>query len=409
MKKYVKKTGKIRVYFHQMASHRERQKDTVIHAPTNIIPLSPLKRKENLDNIGVFNKLQKKTMRNRLEKIILPLVPLLHVDRMPPMHSKADYVYTWSTIPLGCRKPFIIEVDNPYTLTYYNYRSFQLYKPIIRRVLLSPDCHKVVCMSEACRLQMIKELGQGVGKKCVVSYPFMKWLGSKKRINYGEPVRFLFVGLKFDIKGGKEALKAFSECKNRNTVLDVVGNVDSKYIEKYRHDKRIRFLGLIPRKELFRKVFPEHDVLLFPTLHESFGLVALEALSFGLGIITTNTYALSELVKHGFNGYLMKNPYMEESRFDTGKETEKGKIAKGTMKFSEVTRYTLDEFEKRNLIRERFSKKLFFETKKAIEAALKNHVNWRRNARQVFASQFTEKKWKENFSRIFKYDAQTRL
>jgi glycosyltransferase involved in cell wall biosynthesis len=42
----------------------------------------------------------------------------------------------------------------------------------------------------------------------------------------------------------------------------------------------------MPREEL-PKVYQEHDVLVFPTLGDSFGFVALEAMSFGLPVIAT--------------------------------------------------------------------------------------------------------------------------
>jgi glycosyltransferase involved in cell wall biosynthesis len=44
----------------------------------------------------------------------------------------------------------------------------------------------------------------------------------------------------------------------------------------------------MPREEL-PQVYQEHDVLVFPTLGDSFGFVALEAMSFGLPVIATTS------------------------------------------------------------------------------------------------------------------------
>lgn len=49
------------------------------------------------------------------------------------------------------------------------------------------------------------------------------------------------------------------------------------------------------------------DVLLLPTYVESFGMVALEALSFGMAIIATDIYALPEMVNKK-NGALISPP-----------------------------------------------------------------------------------------------------
>ena len=50
------------------------------------------------------------------------------------------------------------------------------------------------------------------------------------------------------------------------------------------------------------------DVLIHPTYVETFGMVALEALSHGLAIITTDVYALSEIVIDQINGRVLEPP-----------------------------------------------------------------------------------------------------
>ena len=46
----------------------------------------------------------------------------------------------------------------------------------------------------------------------------------------------------------------------------------------------IAFIGRLPQDELFRR-YPDFDVLLFPSLHDSGGNVVIESLSFGLPVI----------------------------------------------------------------------------------------------------------------------------
>ena len=47
----------------------------------------------------------------------------------------------------------------------------------------------------------------------------------------------------------------------------------------------------------------ETDLFLLPSEHESFGLVALEAMSFGIPVISTDSGGITELVLDSFNGY----------------------------------------------------------------------------------------------------------
>lgn len=63
----------------------------------------------------------------------------------------------------------------------------------------------------------------------------------------------------------------------------------------------VRFLGFVDderRNQLFRLA----DVAVFPSLYEPFGIVALEAMSFGTPLVVSDTGGLREIVRHGENG-----------------------------------------------------------------------------------------------------------
>ena len=62
----------------------------------------------------------------------------------------------------------------------------------------------------------------------------------------------------------------------------------------------VRFLGKSKDIDGFLKY---SDLFLLPSETESFGLVALEAMSFGVPVISSNMGGVTELVIHGFNGY----------------------------------------------------------------------------------------------------------
>lgn len=66
-------------------------------------------------------------------------------------------------------------------------------------------------------------------------------------------------------------------------------------------EAQVTFLGAVDR---FEDILPQADVLLLPSLHESFGLVALEAMACGVVPIVTNRGGTDEFVSHGLNGFL---------------------------------------------------------------------------------------------------------
>lgn len=53
------------------------------------------------------------------------------------------------------------------------------------------------------------------------------------------------------------------------------------------------------------KLFRDSDIFVFPTHHEAFGLVNLEALKWGLPVISTNVGAIPEIIRHGVNGFIV--------------------------------------------------------------------------------------------------------
>jgi N-acetyl-alpha-D-glucosaminyl L-malate synthase BshA len=66
-------------------------------------------------------------------------------------------------------------------------------------------------------------------------------------------------------------------------------------------EDRVDFLGQVDNLE---EVLPVADLLLLPSLHESFGLVALEAMACGVVPVATSRGGAGEFIQDGFNGYL---------------------------------------------------------------------------------------------------------
>ena len=357
----------MKIYFDQRKGHRETQKDTVKYAPKEIINVNKSFLKiNNIDHISV--KISK------LRLFISKITQTIPIIQFSSIRCK-DLIYSWNKIPIYGK--YILELENPYALTYYNSFGVKLYRTLLKILLRQKRCKAINCMSVACKLNFLKEFGNDLEYKTNVFYPYAK----KNTLRKHKNINFIFVGTNFNLKGGRELIKAFSEIDNSKITLTLIG------VEGKSKDKRMKFLGKMPRKEIFNKYYPNSDVLVFPTTYESFGLVALEALSFGLGIITTNTYALPEFVKHNKNGYLINNPYI------------KGEDISNHF-FANVTKLTITEFENKYL--SKFSIELYVELKKAMLIAIDNYTNWKNESEKIFSEKFDDKVWKENFKSLLK-------
>jgi L-malate glycosyltransferase len=64
---------------------------------------------------------------------------------------------------------------------------------------------------------------------------------------------------------------------------------------------RVAFLG---EQEYIEALLPIADVFLLPSAHESFGLVALEAMSCGVPVIATSVGGMPEVIEDGVSGFL---------------------------------------------------------------------------------------------------------
>ena len=232
--------------------------------------------------------------------------PLLNIKRRPRNLDKETVVYIWGGLTLN--GPFIIELDNPWSLVGYNLKAMKLYTFIIRKILLSKRCLEIKCMSQACRESLKLLFGKIVYEKSKLSYPIVKIQIKNEKLKSKKMTKFLFVGTQFELKGGKALLNAFSNAykKNPNISLDIITHLPDSYSQNY---KGIQFFSAnYSKEEIYKKFMSSSDVLIHPTYVETFGVAVLEALAYGLGIISTDLYALPEMVKNGINGIVLKPP-----------------------------------------------------------------------------------------------------
>lgn len=117
-------------------------------------------------------------------------------------------------------------------------------------------------------------------------------------------------GLKLVIDSVREII----DQKKKVRLLIVGGGQCQKELEDYSSDiaKNVIFIGKIPREELY-KYYSAADIFAFPGIHESLGMVYLEAQSCGLPVVAYQDWGASEAVKHNFTGLL--SPAKTHSQF----------------------------------------------------------------------------------------------
>ena len=111
-------------------------------------------------------------------------------------------------------------------------------------------------------------------------------------------LKFLYVGRLSTEKGIKELLQAFNILtqKHSNITLTIVGSVilESDLLNKNQNPK-INFLGRLTHELLYEE-YNKANVVISPSITETFGLVLLEALYFERAIITTSGLTVSDII-----------------------------------------------------------------------------------------------------------------
>ena len=120
----------------------------------------------------------------------------------------------------------------------------------------------------------------------------------------GGKLRVLFVGSLGQRKGLSYLLEAVSMLQGA-VELTLVGTKTAENCAPLNEAlKRHRWIPTLPHDEVLREM-SRHDVFVFPSLFEGFGLVLLEAMSQGLPVITTEHTAGPDLLGKDQSGFIV--------------------------------------------------------------------------------------------------------
>lgn len=370
-----------KVYFNIRPTSRERMWDTPKHAnemcevilPNGVKQQSSIKTYAN--STSFISKLKYEVSKKLINK--------QRVDSSVSVN--ANLLYMWGAFPKNSDKSFILELDNPYTPAYYHIENFKKNKEKIKVQL--DKAYKITYMSETCKNHCIELYGKDLEKKSFINYPYMESNYKKNNRNNDGIINFIFVGLNSRLKGGIELLEAFSHTKCSQIRLTFISNLTDIEKQIYEKDPRIKIMPPQPRQKLVNEIYPKMDIMIFPSFYESFGVVLLESLSFGMGIITLNTYATPEIVENNYNGKLLHHPIIKPTMLN-GQE------------IVNCVDLNINNFNSRYLEHNEFYYGMYSELKNAILEATRDYKKWQENSLKLFNDRFSPGVWLSNFKNI---------
>ena len=189
-------------------------------------------------------------------------------------------------------------------------------------------------------------------------YNYKQDISKRKKKEF---VEILYLSNLIEEKGVLVALQAIAIVNKRfrNIRLNIIGDFRDeslkykchKFIEDNKLNKYIKFKGSKYGDEKFNE-FENSDFFIFPTYYkkEAFPLVILEAMQFGLPVISTLEGGIPDMVKDGVTGFLIpqKDPKSLADRIEKLLNNDDLKISMGEAGKREFfEKYTLKSFEER--------------------------------------------------------------
>lgn len=140
------------------------------------------------------------------------------------------------------------------------------------------------------------------------------------KIRKDKEKRLLYVG---NITKGKNILFLLKIMKNinknkNNVKLYIVGsgpqnyvNKCKKYISNNKLEGVVNLVGKVEQKNI-SKYYEQSDLFIFPSTREIYGMVMMEAMLFGVPVMTTLHGGSSTVIKNNINGYVINNYDVDE-------------------------------------------------------------------------------------------------
>lgn len=279
---------------------------------------------------GIISKKSKFLLSNNIKKNIRKVIGAIKLPLLNAHKTKTkdpyDLIHCAHCLSLN-KGPWVADFEG----VWQCWVSGKITKRGVRlakKFFLKDNCKKIIPWNETIKKEFL-ELFPEVKHKIEVVYPAVPTQKFKKKKN--KKPRILYVARYFWIKGGLIALEAIKKLKERYDMdVDFISDAPKEIRDKY---QGINFMDLMPPKEVI-EYYKKADIFLYPSLVDTFGIALLEAMSFGLPIITVSTKMTKtrhEIVQNRKNGLIFNINFMPDF-YKIGKRESKiaDQLAKNT-------------------------------------------------------------------------------
>ena len=230
--------------------------------------------------------------------------------------KEADAFFSYNRF-VHSLNPYLLAVENPTAMVHYHPLRAKswLGKRNLKKSWNDPNLKAVICLSNACynTMQFYYDIPDRINLFQI--YPYIEDRITEEKLEEKKKsavINCLFISSQFYLKGGGELIEAIKRnlwYENPKLHFDIITKKNQLDIETLTDLKRMKNVELWEfafTKEELNKFYEKANIFINMTRMDSFSLVTLEALHFGCAFISTDMYAIKEMVHDGYNGYVTK-------------------------------------------------------------------------------------------------------
>lgn len=323
------------------------------------------------------------------------------IQRIKVKNVPGDIIFSYNRFVCADKK-YVILLENPLALVHYStYRNNTYLSRIkLKKYFSDPNLKSIICISKAC-YDTVKSFYSIPDRiKIDQIYPFVQAnsLTSKESIRNKcrkSDIQCLYISSNFNLKGGKDILMAFNKFKAlginniKLTIITQIKSIDKNTRKIIEENKNINLFDFKFSKEELDKFYNDSCIYLNPTRQDSFSLVTLEAMKSGNAVLTTDLYAIPEMIINNFNGYLV-NPKFRFFNYDNMPNTVVWNNRRNTI---------YSDYIDKKIVNFLIEKILYLnENRDELERLALN--SFERSRIGEFSEEFIKEKWSKLFSEI---------
>ncbi|NPE27135.1 glycosyltransferase family 4 protein [Methanococcoides sp. SA1] len=296
---------KIKVYMQHpwKISDSNYYKSLLDYAPTEVKYINKVKKIGNITNKRKF--LVNHYIKQNVKKIINFFYPSMPNAHRTKYNGDYDVVHCAHCLSLN-KSPWVADIEHPGQF-WATGGEVGKNKRRIRKLLMSKCCKKILPWSEWTRRETLKMFPELKDKMEIVTYALPVSQKDKKN---KDTITLGFISRRFIFKGGLHALEVIDRLTKKydNVNAVFVSEVPVDVLKKYSKNKKIKFYNILPYSKILNEIFPSFDIFILPSYTDTFGFPMVEALSFGIPVVTVDGQSRKEIIKDGKTGFVIDKP-----------------------------------------------------------------------------------------------------